>query len=53
MGKPTGFLEYSRELPEKVPVKERIQNYNEFIKRYSDEKLNQQASRCMNCGVQF
>jgi glutamate synthase (NADPH) small chain len=53
MGKPTGFLEFSRELPDKIPVSERLKNYNEFIKRYSDEKLNQQASRCMNCGVPF
>ena len=53
MGKPTGFLEFSRELPDKLPVKERLKNYNEFIARYSDEKLNQQASRCMNCGVPF
>ena len=53
MGKPTGFLEFTRELPGKVPVKERLKNYNEFINRYTDEKLNQQASRCMNCGVPF
>ena len=53
MGKPTGFLEFSRELPGKKPVQERLQHYNEFIDRYSDEKLNQQASRCMNCGVPF
>ncbi|MDX2046192.1 MAG: glutamate synthase subunit beta [Chitinophagaceae bacterium] len=53
MGKPTGFLEFTRELPAKKPVEERIQNYHEFIERYSDEKLNQQAGRCMNCGVPF
>ena len=53
MGKPTGFLEFTRELPAKKPVQERLSNYNEFIERYPDEKLNQQASRCMNCGVPF
>ena len=53
MGKPTGFLEFTRELPGKKPVQERLNNYNEFVERYSDEKLNQQASRCMNCGVPF
>ncbi len=53
MGKPTGFLEFTRELPGKKSVQERIQNYNEFIERYSDEKLNQQAARCMNCGIPF
>lgn len=53
MGKPTGFLEFTRELPGKKPVAERLEHYNEFIERYSDEKLNQQSSRCMNCGVPF
>lgn len=53
MGKPTGFLEFNRELPGKKPVQERLQHFNEFINRYTDEKLNQQASRCMNCGVPF
>lgn len=53
MGKITGFLEYTRELPHKRPVAERIKDYNEFIERYTDEKLNQQASRCMDCGIPF
>ena len=53
MGKPTGFLEFTRELPEKQPVKERLQHFNEFVERYKDAKLNQQASRCMNCGIPF
>ena len=53
MGKPTGFKEFNRELPGKQPVKERLQHYNEFVEKFSDEKLNQQAARCMNCGVPF
>jgi glutamate synthase (NADPH/NADH) small chain len=53
MGKPTGFLEFNRELPGKRPVEERVKDYNEFVHRYTDEKLNQQASRCMDCGVPF
>ncbi len=53
MGKPTGFKEFTRELPGKEPVEERVHHYKEFVERYSDEKLNQQASRCMNCGVPF
>jgi len=53
MGKPTGFIEFTRELPGKVPVQERINNYNEFIEKYSEDKLNHQAARCMNCGVPF
>lgn len=53
MGKPTGFLEFTRELPAKRKVEERLNDYNEFIQRYTDEKLNEQAGRCMNCGVPF
>jgi glutamate synthase (NADPH/NADH) small chain len=53
MGKPTGFQEFNRELPTKTPVAERVKNYNEFVHSYSDEKLNQQSARCMNCGIPF
>ena len=53
MGKTTGFLEFNRELPDKRPVQERIHDYKEFVNRFSDEKLNQQAARCMDCGVPF
>ena len=31
MGKPTGFLEFTRELPKKVDPKERVKGYKEFI----------------------
>jgi glutamate synthase (NADPH/NADH) small chain len=53
MGKSTGFLEFDRELPGKRPVEERINDYKEFINRFSDEKLNHQSSRCMDCGIPF
>jgi len=53
MGKVTGFQEFNRELPEKVSPAERVKNYNEFVGLYSDEKLNQQSARCMNCGIPF
>lgn len=53
MGKPNGFLEFSRELPAKRPVKERVNDYREFIEKYPAQKLNQQAARCMDCGVPF
>jgi glutamate synthase (NADPH/NADH) small chain len=53
MGKITGFLEFSRELPKKRPPEERVNDYNEFIERYSEEKLNQQSARCMDCGTPF
>jgi len=53
MGKPTGFKEYTRELPSKLPVEERKKNYNEFVSLLPEEKLNEQSARCMNCGVPF
>jgi hypothetical protein len=31
MGKPTGFKEFTRELPSKLPSSERKKNYKEFV----------------------
>ena len=53
MGKPTGFIEYTRELPAKKNVEQRLQDHHEFIASYSDKQLNEQSARCMNCGVPF
>lgn len=53
MGKPSGFLEFSREMPAKRPVQERLKDYREFVEKYPTQKLNQQAARCMDCGVPF
>ncbi|MCA6449722.1 MAG: glutamate synthase subunit beta [Chitinophagaceae bacterium] len=53
MGKPTGFIEFTRELPGKRSPKERVNDYREFVERLPEEKLNQQSARCMNCGVPF
>jgi glutamate synthase (NADPH) small chain len=53
MGKPTGFLEKTRELPGKRATQERIGDYQEFINRWSDDQLNQQSGRCMDCGIPF
>src|SRR5215475_8828419 len=53
MGKPTGFLEFTRELPSKRPVQERKNYYREFVNTWSGQQLNHQAARCMNCGIPF
>lgn len=53
MGKPTGFIEFTRELPAKRAVSERLHDYKEFVERYDENTLNKQASRCMNCGIPF
>jgi len=53
MGKATGFKEYNRELPDKVSPAERVKNYKEFESLYTEEKLNEQSARCMDCGIPF
>jgi glutamate synthase (NADPH/NADH) small chain len=53
MGKATGFQEFDRVMPDKLPPAERVKNYNEFESLYSDEQLNKQSARCMNCGIPF
>lgn len=53
MGKPTGFIEFERTAPAKRSPKERIGDYKEFVARMTEQQLNQQSARCMNCGVPF
>jgi len=53
MGKPTGFIEYDRELPAKRPVDERIRDYYEIPTAFQEQKLERQAARCMDCGTPF
>jgi glutamate synthase (NADPH/NADH) small chain len=53
MGNPKGFLTYTRELPKTRPVADRLQDYKEFYEPFSETKITQQASRCMDCGVPF
>ncbi len=53
MGKPTGFLEYKRELPSDRLPKERLQDWNEFHNHFPEEQQQIQGARCMDCGVPF
>lgn len=53
MGKPTGFMEYDREVSTAIEPKERIKNFNEFHIPLSKEKQQKQGARCMDCGVPF
>jgi glutamate synthase (NADPH/NADH) small chain len=53
MGKVDGFLLYKRELPAKDPVEIRRSNYKEFQYLPTEDVLNQQSARCMNCGIPF
>jgi glutamate synthase (NADPH/NADH) small chain len=53
MGKPTGFLEFPRELAVLRPPQERIADYREFHEHFPQDKLQTQGARCMDCGVPF
>ncbi|HWY78519.1 MAG TPA: glutamate synthase subunit beta, partial [Verrucomicrobiae bacterium] len=53
MGKPTGFIEYLRELPLDRPALERIRDWNEFHLHLEESKLREQGARCMDCGIPF
>ena len=53
MGKPTGFIEYLRELPLDRTAVERIRDWNEFHLHLEPAKLREQGARCMDCGVPF
>ena len=53
MGKPTGFMDYKREVSRDVPPKERIKNFKEFHERLPRERQQMQGARCMECGVPF
>jgi glutamate synthase (NADPH/NADH) small chain len=53
MGKDTGFLEYTRELPTRRPVAERINDYFEIYQDFPLAAVQNQGARCMDCGVPF
>ena len=53
MGKPTGFMEWERQLPEKRDAGERLGDYRELYLEQPAETTREQAGRCMDCGVPF
>jgi len=53
MGKPTGFIEYLRELPLDRTATKRIRDWKEFHLHLDEKKLRQQGARCMDCGIPF
>jgi len=53
MGKPTGFLEYQRQLPADREPLERIRDFDEFHERLTDAEQRIQGARCMDCGIPF
>lgn len=53
MGKPTGFMEFLREVATEVSPSDRIHNWDEFHLHMPEEKLRTQGARCMDCGIPF
>lgn len=53
MGKPTGFLEYTRQVPADRPPEERVKDWDEFHLHMAEGDLRDQGARCMDCGVPF
>jgi glutamate synthase (NADPH/NADH) small chain len=53
MGKITGFKEIEREVPERRPIAERVNDWFEVYRPFPDEKVQAQGARCMDCGVPF
>jgi glutamate synthase (NADPH/NADH) small chain len=53
MGKPTGFIEFLRELPSELSPLDRLHNWDEFHLPMPEDKLRNQAARCMDCGTPF
>jgi glutamate synthase (NADPH) small chain len=53
MGQIDGFMKFDREMPKSRDTKERLKDNNEVYTPLDKEKVKQQASRCMDCGVPF
>src|SRR5271165_2223646 len=53
MGKPTGFLEFQRELPKDRSPLQRIADWKEFHHHLPEADLKKQGARCMDCGIPF
>lgn len=53
MGKPTGFLEFERKASLKRSIEDRKKDYQEVDVPFDIKQTNEQAARCMDCGIPF
>lgn len=53
MADPKGFLKYDRALPPTRKPEERVKDYKEIYVDFGEDKTQEQAARCMDCGVPF
>lgn len=53
MGKPTGFMEYGQKYNKYKHPLTRIKDFNEFVLPVDEKERQEQAARCMDCGIPF
>jgi glutamate synthase (NADPH/NADH) small chain len=53
MGKTTGFMEITREVPTRRPVEVRVNDWFEIYHDFANERVQAQGARCMDCGIPF
>jgi glutamate synthase (NADPH) small chain len=53
MGKVTGFMDYTREMPARRSPVDRINDWFEIYQPFPEDKIKTQGARCMDCGVPF
>src|SRR5215831_7795995 len=53
MADPRGFMTTPRQTPTRRPVDVRITDWREVYTEFGADKLERQASRCMDCGIPF
>ena len=53
MGKPTGFIEYSRLVARNRSPAARVEDHHEFRIPLRDDQRRIQGARCMDCGIPF
>ena len=53
MPDPQGFLKLDRRVPTRRPVDVRIRDWKEVYEAFPKEAAQEQAARCMDCGIPF
>ncbi|MGE5242396.1 MAG: glutamate synthase subunit beta [Bacteroidota bacterium] len=53
MGKITGFIEFHRAKQPYRPVAERVRDWKQVMRPFSEDELKKQGARCMDCGIPF
>jgi glutamate synthase (NADPH/NADH) small chain len=53
VGETTGFMQWTRITPKRRPVTDRLEDWKEVYEPFPGDLLQQQAGRCMDCGIPF